>query len=286
MRRHPLGIYEKALPPGLSWSERLAVARACGFDFVEMSVDESDARLARLDWTEAQRRELAQAIRDSGVRIPSMCLSAHRRFPFGSRDPAVREEARRILREAIRLAQDIGIRTIQLAGYDVYYEAHDAETEALFAEGLEWAVDLAAGAQVMLSVEIMDTDFLNSISKWKAWEQRIRSPWFTVYPDVGNLTAWGNDVAGELALGLDRIAAIHLKDTLAVTADAPGQFRDVPFGQGCVDFVALFATLARIGYRGAFLIEMWTEKADEPLLEIINARRWIEARMAEGGFDA
>jgi hexulose-6-phosphate isomerase len=27
--------------------------------------------------------------------------------------------------KAIRLARDLGIRTIQLAGYDVYYEAHD-----------------------------------------------------------------------------------------------------------------------------------------------------------------
>ena len=50
MRRNPLGIYEKALPPGLSWPERLAVAKACGFDFVEISIDETDTRLARLDW--------------------------------------------------------------------------------------------------------------------------------------------------------------------------------------------------------------------------------------------
>ncbi|MBD4716730.1 xylulose 5-phosphate 3-epimerase, partial [Xanthomonas citri pv. citri] len=32
------------------------------------------------------------------------------------------------------------------------------------------------------------------------------------------------------------------------------------------------------------LIEMWTEKAKEPVLEIIQARRWIEARMQEAGF--
>jgi L-ribulose-5-phosphate 3-epimerase len=286
MRRHPLGIYEKALPADMNWGERLAVARACGFDFVEMSIDEKDFRLARLDWTAEERHELARTIQDSGVRIPSMCLSAHRRFPFGSKDPAIRQEARRIMREAIRLCQDIGIRTIQLAGYDVYYEKHDAETEALFTEGLEWAADLAAGAQVMLSVEIMDTDFLNSITKWKHWQQLIRSPWFTVYPDVGNLSAWGNNVPAELELGLDSIAAIHLKDTLAVSDTCKGQFRDVPFGEGCVDFVKVFETLQRLNYRGAFLIEMWTEKAEEPLLEIINARRWIEARMAEGGFNA
>jgi hexulose-6-phosphate isomerase len=78
-------------------------------------------------------------------------------------------------------------------------------------------VEQAAAAQVMLAVEIMDTAFMNSISKWKKWDEMLASPWFTVYPDVGNLSAWGNDVTAELKLGIDRIAAIHLKDTQPVT---------------------------------------------------------------------
>jgi hexulose-6-phosphate isomerase len=137
-----------------------------------------------------------------------------------------------------------------------------------------------------LAVEIMDTSFINSITKWKAWDAEIRSPWFTVYPDVGNLSAWGNNVADELRLGIDRIAAIHLKDTLPVTASSPGQFRDVPFGEGCVDFVGVFRTLQALDYRGTFLIEMWTEKAADPVAAVIAARQWIEARMAEAGLDA
>jgi hexulose-6-phosphate isomerase len=148
---------------------------------------------------------------------------------------------------------------------------------------MQWAVERAAAAQVMLAVEIMDTEFMSSISKWKSWDALLASPWFTVYPDVGNLSAWGNDVAEELHLGIDRIAAIHLKDTFPVTETSPGQFRDVPFGEGCVDFVALFRTLKQLNYRGAFLIEMWTEKADEPVAEIVQARRWIEQQMQQGG---
>ncbi|MEI5617354.1 TIM barrel protein, partial [Streptomyces brasiliscabiei] len=85
---------------------------------------------------------------------------------------------------------DIGIRTIQLAGYDVYYEEQDEGTLQRFSEGMQWAVEKAASAQVMLSMEIMDTPFMNSITKWKQWDQLIASPWFTVYPDVGNLSAW------------------------------------------------------------------------------------------------
>ena len=128
MRIHPLGIYEKALPVGTSWVEKLAVAKSCGFDFVEMSVDESDERLARLNWSREERMAVISAIQQTGVRIPTLCLSAHRRYPFGSRDAATREQAHTIMLQAIRLAQDLGIRTIQLAGYDVYYEPQDSET--------------------------------------------------------------------------------------------------------------------------------------------------------------
>lgn len=156
-----------------SAGERSLLAGAAGagkklrFDFVEMSVDETDERLSRLDWSAAQRTSLVAAMIETGVGIPSMCLSAHRRFPFGSRDEAVRERAREIMSKAIRLARDLGIRTIQLAGYDVYYEDHDEGTRQRFAEGLAWAVEQAAASQVMLAVEIMDTAFMNSISKWK-----------------------------------------------------------------------------------------------------------------------
>lgn len=190
MRNHPLGIYEKALAKDLSrrngWCWRKAAALISSkcrwmrpMNACHAQVDASPARIA--------------GQRNAGNRRchSSMCLSAHRRFPFGSRDEAVRERAREIMTKAIRPARDLGIRTIQLAGYDVYYEEHDDGTQQRFAEGLAWAVEQAAAAQVMLAVEIMDTAFMNSISKWKKWDEMLSSPWFTVYPDVGNLSARG-----------------------------------------------------------------------------------------------
>ena len=212
--------------------------KAVGFDFVEMSVDETDKRLSRLDWSAAQRASLVTAMIETGVAIPSMCLSAHRRFPFGSRDDTMRQRRKLWIKRFTWHA----ISAFVLFNWQVttffYYEDHDEGTQQRFAEGLAWAVQQAGSiSRVMLAVEIMDTAFMNSISKWKKWGQMLASPWFTVYPDVGNLSAWGNDVPAELKLGIDRIAAIHLKDTQPVTEHSPGQFRDVPFGEGCVDFV-------------------------------------------------
>ena len=53
-----LGIYEKALPKGITWLERLQMAKELGFDFVEMSIDETDERLERLNWTKEERKKL------------------------------------------------------------------------------------------------------------------------------------------------------------------------------------------------------------------------------------
>ena len=111
-----------------------------------MSLDETDARLARLDWSPEQRLALVKAVAETGVRVPSMCLSAHRRFPLGSEDDAVRHQGLEIMRKAIQLAQDVGIRVIQLAGYDVYYQQANDETRRRFRDGLKQSVEMASRA--------------------------------------------------------------------------------------------------------------------------------------------
>ena len=69
------GIYEKALlrrplPRLLEDAARL------GFDNFELSLDETDERLARLEWDLGQRRQFRQAAEGSGVQVFSACFSA------------------------------------------------------------------------------------------------------------------------------------------------------------------------------------------------------------------
>jgi L-ribulose-5-phosphate 3-epimerase len=273
----PLGIYEKALPAGECWLERLRLAKSLGFDFVEMSVDETDERLARLDWTAEQKLSLIKATAETGVRVSSMCLSAHRRFPLGSEDNDVRAQGLAIMQKAIRFAQDVGIRVIQLAGYDVYYQQASDETRRRFRDGLRESVDMASRAQVTLAMEIMDYPLMNSISKALGYAHYLNNPWFQLYPDIGNLSAWDNDVQMELQAGMGHIVAVHVKDT------RPGVFKNVPFGSGVVDFEACFRTLKQSGYCGPYLIEMWSETADDPAAEVVKARDWVRERMARAG---
>lgn len=281
-----MGIYEKALPKGITWAERFRLTKELGFDFIEMSIDETDERLARLDWTEEETAQLREAMFQSGVRINSICLSGHRRFPFGSKEPEKREIARKILEKAIVLAHRLSIKVIQIAGYDVYYEEKSMLTREWFIEGLKDGVKKASEYGVILSVEIMDDPFMNSITKFLEVKKQIHSPYLQVYPDLGNLSAWSeNNPAYELEKGIDCITSVHLKDTLPVTKEFSGQFRDVPFGDGCVDFLGLLKTLKRLDYDGTFLIEMWSENSQDFKLEIEKAKDYLYPKLKEAGYD-
>lgn len=281
-----IGIYEKALPKDISWKERFSLVKEMDFDFIEMSIDETDERLARLDWSEEKIAELREEMFSSGVRIHSICLSAHRRFPFGSADPEKKKAAKQLMKKAIHLAHNLSVKVIQIAGYDVYYEEKSMNSREDFIEGIKESVKEASKYGIILSVEIMDDPFMNSISKFLEIKEQIHSPFLQVYPDLGNLSAWPeNNPARELEKGIDYITSIHLKDTYPVTKEYSGQFRDVPFGNGCVDFLGLLRHLKRLDYDGTFLIEMWSEKSQDFRREIQQAKDYLSSKLKEAGYD-
>ena len=274
MKPYAIGLYEKAMPKTMTWPEKLECARECGYDFVEISIDETDDKLARLDWTEEERLELVREMRRTGVPIRSMCLSGHRKYPFGSADPAVRERSMQIMEKAIQLADDLGIRIIQLAGYDVYYEESTPDSVRLFKENLAKATEMAAAKGVVLAFETMETEFMNTTAKSMEYVNLINSPWLGVYPDSGNLTnaavSYGSDVLEDLETGRGHIFALHLKETV------PGKFREIPFLTGHVDFGAVIAKAWDLGIR-RFVTEMWDVGKAEWKEDILFANRRMSA---------
>lgn len=282
IRQIPVGMYEKALPNYFTWEEKFNCARKAGYAFIELSVDESDERLSRLDWSDEQISALRETAAKYDMSIPTMCLSGHRRFPFGSKDPRVREKACEIMEKAILLAQKLGIRVIQLAAYDVYYEPSDAQTIQSFLDGMRWSAKMASRAGVTLALEIMDTAFCGTITRCLNITRAVNSPYLQLYPDMGNLTRFAEDVEGELEKGIGSVVAIHVKET------RPNTFKCVPFGQGDVRFADIFRCLKALDYSGMFLIEMWAEQSDDPETasrKIQQARQFVREQMRLGGYE-
>ena len=272
----PLGIYEKALPFDVDWDERLAIAKSSGFDFVELSCDESAERQARLDWSPPQRADLRRAIAESGVPVLTMCLSAHRKLALGSADANIRQQGLTLFQKAIDFCADIGIRTIQVAGYYDYYGVIDQDTERRYLDGLAQGVEWAAKAGVMLGVETMEGEHVvDSITRAMYFVHLLDSPWFQVYPDLGNIAAHGFDLRTELERGRGHIVGIHVKDA------RPGEPRRVPFGEGVVPFVDAFRKIAEMQFSGPIMIEMWNDNNPDSMQIIAAARKWVVDRMIE-----
>ena len=223
-----LGIYEKALPNDLNIHQKLKLAKEIGFDQVEISVDETDEKLNRI--YNGFAYDLAKAQRDEGVRIRTMCLSGHRKYPFGTLDTFKRNKSLSIMEKAIEFADINGIRIIQLAGYDVYYEDSSPDTVKYFTENLAKAVEMASKYGVILAFETMETEFMDTVEKAMKYVKMIDSPYLGIYPDIGNLknaaVKYGTDVVEDLKLGRGHIFAAHLKET------NPGIYRDMTFGSG------------------------------------------------------
>ncbi len=272
-----MGIYEKALPLAMSWPERFAAARSAGYDSVEIAIDDTDERIARLDWAPSERRALRGAIRDAGIPLRSMSLSAHRRFPLGSLSAATRGKGLDILFKAIDFAAEFGLRFVLVAGIDVYYEESSAATRANYLASLERGFDRASSAGILLALENWDIR-IDTLRDAMWYVNYFDSPWFQLYVDIGNLVYAGYEVVPELEVARGHIAALHLKDTLR------GQLRYVPLGQGAVPFADAFACLAETGFSGPACVELWTESYPDAVELVTSGRKWLQEQM-ELGFE-
>ena len=274
MNQYAIGLYEKAIPKTMSWSEKLLCAKDCNYDFLEISIDETEEKLSRLNWTKEQRREMLDLMRNLDLPIRSMCLSAHRKYPFGASEKAVRDRGMEIMEKAIAFADDLGIRIIQLAGYDVYYEEGNEKSRERFIENLEKATKMAATRGILMGFETMETEFMNTTEKAMRYVNLIGSPYLGVYPDSGNLTnaslLYNKSVAEDLETGRGHIVAMHLKETL------PGVFREVPFLTGHVDFEGVIRKARDLGVR-RFVTEMWDVGKDSWKEDILFANKTMRA---------
>ena len=277
---YSLGLYEKAIPSGMDFPEMLELTQQCGFDRLEISIDESDDRLARLNWSEGRQAALFTLCHETGVAIKTMCLSGHRRYPLGSHEKTVREQSVDIMRRAIDFCANAGISLIQLAGYDVYYETGDETTRQYFFENLCRSAEYAASRGVALGFETMETPFMDTVEKAMAYVSRVNSAWLGVYPDIGNLknaaVLYGTDVVEDLQKGEGHIFAGHLKET------RPGVYRNMQFGEGHTEYQRNLVCLLGMGVR-MFTGEFWYQDGQDYRTVISASNKFLREKIFAAG---
>jgi L-ribulose-5-phosphate 3-epimerase len=277
MKKYQLGLYEKAMPSSWSWVEKLSAAKEAGFDFLEISIDETDEKLSRLN-NKKELDSIKQAMEHTGFPIRTMCLSGHRKFPLGSNNEQTVVRSLEIMEHAIDMADQLGIRIIQLAGYDVYYEDGSDVTRDRFERNLRLAVEMAAKKSIVLGFETMETAFMDTVTKAMNYVEIIDSPYLQVYPDMGNLTnaskLYGHDVVEDILRGKGHIAAAHIKETIV------GHYREIPFGTGHVDFNRCISTFWNLGVR-MFTAEFWYDKNTDAMDVLKYNQQFVSRRIEE-----
>lgn len=280
-KKYKIGIYEKAINVKFDWDDKFKIAKAAGFDFIEISIDEQDFRIERLDWSDSKINELLEITIKNKMYINSMCLSANRKFPLGSKDCAIRKKGIEIIHKALIFAKKLGIRIVQLAGYDEYYNPNDEITKKNFIESMHVVCGLAQYYSVQITFESMDTFFMGDLTRIINVLKILDSPMLLIYPDIGNLTQFAKDnFKSEIELAKNKIVAFHFKDT------TPNTFKCIPFGEGTVNFVEAFKSIFNINYFGPYMIEMWNkneanQSLEENILEIQQAHNFFKEKYNE-----
>jgi L-ribulose-5-phosphate 3-epimerase len=254
------GVYVSMLPKG-SWEERFRLARAVGFEDVELATtpDMKEAEAAK---------KAAQA---AGIRIHSVMNQAHWKFPLSSPDPAVVAQSIQGMETSLRNAQFWGADTVLLVPGVVNKEVGYKDAWDRSAKAIRKMLPLAEKLKVVIGIENVWNKFLLSPIEFADYVDQFKSPWVKAYFDVGNIVLYGFPQDWIRTLG-KRIVTLHFKD-FSFRRDPAIKKSAADFcalREGDVDWKAVHQALAGIGFQGTATVEL--PGGDEAYLREVSKR--------------
>ena len=258
------------LPKDLPYAERFALARASGFDAIEMQT------MARAE----EAAEIKEASAKTGLRVHSVMNMDHWRLPLSSADADVVNGSVRGMETSLRNAALWGADTVLLVPAVVnadtpYRQAYERSQRVIRERLLPMARDL----RVIIAVEEVWNKFLLSPVEFARYVDEFESPWLKAYFDVGNVVIYAFPQDWIRTLG-PRIVKIHLKD---FNFDRPnGRFTWKAIGEGDIDWPEVRRALKDIGYGGYVTTEV--NGGDAAYLKDVAARvdRFLDGRKPVG----
>lgn len=243
------------LPTSTSVLERFQLAREAGFEEIECPTTP--------DPTKAE--EILDASRKSGLRIHSVMNQEHWRSPLSSADPAVVEKSMEGMRTSLRNAKLWGADTVLLVPAVVNPETTYAQAWERSQRQIRKLIPLADELKVIIGIEEVWNKFLLSPLEFARYVDEFQSPWIRAYFDVGNVAISGYPQDWIRTLG-KRIVKLHIKDF----AFRKNVAEWLPLREGQIDWRAVHAALADIGYRGTATVEL--PAGDGAYLKEVNRR--------------
>lgn len=269
--------------------EGLKMAKELGADGVQIYA--VDGEMAPENLTSAARKELKDYISSIGLEISALCgdLGGHG-FQDSEMNLQKIEKSKRILDLAVELGTDIVTTHIGIIPEDPATRVYESMQKAcdelgVYAKSLNAYFAIETGPETSLRLKtFLDTLSTNGVS---------------VNFDPANMVmVTGDDPVEGVKLLKDYIVHTHVKDGVRYKPVDPRDvygalgygggvdheqiakmvtegeyFRELPLGEGKVDFVNYFAALQSIGYNGYLTIER--EVGTNPVYDIDEAIKYI-----------
>jgi L-ribulose-5-phosphate 3-epimerase len=240
------------LPRGIGVREGFQLAKDAGFEAIECPTTPEDAKA----------QEMLAASKEAGLPIHSVMNAEHWRSPLSSADPAVVEKR---MRTSLRNAKLWGADTVLLVPAVVNPETSYAQAWERSQRQIRKLIPIAEEAKVIIGIEEVWNKFLLSPLEMAHYLDEFQSPWIRAYFDVGNVAIAGYPQDWIRTLG-KRIVKLHIKDFSFKKRVA--EF--TPLLEGEIDWKAVHAALAEIGYQGTATVELSGGNAD--YLKEVNQR--------------
>ena len=220
------------LPKALPWTDRFALARAVGFDGIEMQTVAD----------QAEAEAIAKASESSGLVIHSVMNSDHWKYPLSSPDPEVVRKSVAGMKTSLMNAAlwKAGIVLLVPAVVDAKTTYADAWARSVPVIR-DQLIPIASGFRVQIGIEEVWNKFLLSPLEFNRYIDEFQSPTVKAYFDVGNVVFYGYPQDWIRTLGR-RIARLHLKD-FKLNRDK-GTFEWKNLGEGDIDWVEVRKALA------------------------------------------
>jgi L-ribulose-5-phosphate 3-epimerase len=256
----------------------LDTARKHDFEAIELCIGETGA--LGLDTTEARCHEILAYAAKAGVQVASVASGLYWSYALGSDSAEDRRQASSSLTRMIRITGWLGARTLLTipGAVDVFFQpdgpviAYDAVWERSTA-GLAGILPTAQDCGVRLGIENVWNKFLLSPMEMARFVDQFDSPAVGAYVDVANVLPFGYPEQWLRILG-GRVVGVHFKDFRRAVGTIEG-FVDLL--EGDVDWPAVTAALAEIGYSGPVAAEMIPVYRHFPEVRIANTSRAMDA---------
>lgn len=248
---HEIGVMQGRLVPQVDgriqafpwkrWRDEFELAKTYEFRSIEF-VFELDRFQENPIYTDSGNAELCMLIEKTGVPVTAICADYFMDRPFFRVRPQAQEESVRVLKRLIECAARVGAERVEIPCVDhasIVTEDDKRDLCTYVARCLKVAE--RHSIQIVFETSLPPEEFRDLLVQF-------RHPLVKANYDTGNSASLGYDPVRELTVLGELVANIHIKDRVLHGST-------VPLGSGHADFPTIFSTLAKIGYKGPFILQ-------------------------------